>query len=51
MLSQNSKIKLSDLDFKRPGTGICPSKVNSIIGKKIKYNVNKDYIFKKTDFK
>ena len=34
-------INNSNIDFKRPGNGISPSKVNEIIGKKVKVDIAK----------
>lgn len=45
------KIQIKDLDFKRPGTGINPKEVKKILGKKLIKTINKDHIFKLTDFK
>ena len=44
-------IKLKDLDFKRPGTGLNPSDVRKIINKKLKRNIKKDHLFKISDVK
>ena len=41
---------MKDLDFKRPGIGINPKEVKKILGKKLKKIINKDHIFKLTDF-
>ena len=38
------KIREEDLDFKRPGTGMPPGKISSIIGKTIRRNLDKDTI-------
>ena len=43
-LLKGSKIKLSDLTFKRPGTGIPPYMVNKIINKRLKRNILKDQL-------
>ena len=50
-LIKNHKIIKSDLAFKRPGTGISPLEVNSIIGKKIKKAIEKNKIIKKSHIK
>ena len=50
-LKKGHIIKYSDLDFKRPGIGISPSKVDHVVGKKIKKNLIKDYILLKSDIK
>ena len=41
-LSKGSILKKSDLVIKRPGYGIIPSKLNKLIGKKLKKNLKKD---------
>ena len=50
-LKKNHKIQLKDLDFKRPGTGLNPKEIKKILGKKLRKNINRDYIFKLTDIK
>lgn len=50
-LSKNHKIQTKDLSFKRPGTGLNPKEIKKIIGKKLKKNIDKDYIFKLSDIK
>ncbi len=47
-LFKGSKIQTQDLCFKRPGTGISPMEVNNILGKKIRINIIKNKIIKKT---
>ncbi len=47
-LFKGSKIQVRDLCFKRPGTGISPMKVKNILGKKIRVNIIKNKIIKKT---
>ncbi len=39
-------IKKEYLSFKRPGTGISPMKINSVLGKKIKKNILKNKLLK-----
>ena len=41
-LMRGKKLKLSDIVFKRPGTGISPMKVRSIIGMKIRKKIPAD---------
>ena len=48
-IKKNQLIKLSDLICKRPGTGLEPSKLNFIIGKKAKRNLVEDQIITKKD--
>lgn len=54
-MANNSKegetIKLENLEFKRPGTGIRPDEVKYVIGKKIIRNIEKDEILKWEDIK
>ena len=50
-ISKNQKIKFKHLQFKRPGTGIPPSKFKNMLGKILKKNINKDHIFNVSDFK
>jgi sialic acid synthase SpsE len=49
-ITKNSKIKLSDLSFKKPGDGISASKYKNIIGKKIIKNLKKNHKLKIKDF-
>jgi sialic acid synthase SpsE len=50
-LNIGHKIKETDLDFKRPGTGIPPEKIVNVIGKKIKKNLLKDTILNLKDLR
>lgn len=43
-------IEISDIDFKRPGTGISPKYMNFIIGKTAKRSIKYDEIIDKNDF-
>ncbi len=43
-LNKGQKLKLSDITFKRPGTGIAPFMLNKVLKKKLKKNVLKDEI-------
>ena len=45
-LNKGTKIKRSDLKYKRPGTGISPLMINRIIGKKIKISLKKNRVLK-----
>jgi len=40
-LQKGKKIILSDIELKRPGTGIPPKFINKVIGKKVKKNIKK----------
>lgn len=48
-LKVGHKIKEDDLDFKRPGTGIPPGKISTLIGKTIKRNLTRDSILSLKD--
>ena len=48
-LKKNSILKKDDLISKRPGTGISPSDIHKIIGKKINKNLKEDYILQYKD--
>ena len=41
---------MSDITFKRPGTGISPDKIYKYLGKKIKKNIKNDTVIKKNFF-
>lgn len=49
-LSKGEVLKKEDVIFKKPGTGIPASDINEFIGKKIRNNIDKDALLKKTDF-
>jgi len=48
-LEKGHVIKLSDLIEKRPGTGICPSNINNVIGKKVIRYIPKDSLLSLKD--
>ena len=48
---KGSKIKEKDIINKRPGTGISPVEWENVIGKKAKYDLEKDHILRYTDLK
>ncbi len=48
-LSKNHKIKLDDLAYKRPGTGLPTEKINLILGKKTKKKFLKDHLVSLSD--
>ena len=50
-LEPGKKIKLSDLEFKRPGNGILVNKISKIIGKKTKRKINRDQQISLLDLK
>ena len=43
-------ITLDNIAFKKPGTGICASKYQSILGKKLLIDIPSDHIFMEDDF-
>ena len=49
-LNKGSVIKKTDLEFKRPGLGIPPSKINLVIGKKINKKILSDNLLLLKDF-
>ena len=50
-LNSNQIIKEKDLTYKRPGTGISPIFWGEVIGKKVKYDLEEDYILDWRDLK
>ena len=48
-LKKGKVIQISDLSFKKPGTGINASKYRNIIGKKLKNSLEKNIMIKLTD--
>lgn len=48
-LTKGTILKMSDLDVKRPGTGLPPDKLDTLLGKKINRDIDKDYMIKKSD--
>ena len=48
-IKKGNVIKLTDLDLKRPGTGISADKISKIIGRKAKRNIIKNYLLKYSD--
>ena len=38
------------LDVKRPGTGLPPEKLSSIVGKKAKRDISEDELIQQTDY-
>jgi len=50
-IKKNELIKFSDLDFKRPGTGLAPSKVKLILNKFAKKNIYPDEIISLSQIK
>ena len=49
-ISKGEIIKIGDICFKRPGTGVSPFSISKIINKKAKRIIRKDKIIKKEDF-
>jgi len=48
-LSKGTVIQMEDLEVKRPGTGLSPDKMDSLIGKTTTKDINKDYIINESD--
>ena len=48
---KKQKIKIDDLDFKRPGTGISPDKIEKVLGKIALRTINKETAIKIKDIK
>ena len=48
-LKKNHVLKKSDITFKRPGIGISPIKLKTVLGKKIKRNIKENTIIKFSD--
>ena len=48
-LKKGAQLKEEDLDTKRPGTGIAPEKIKTLIGKTINRDIEKDTLIKETD--
>ena len=49
LLKKGMVIKAEDIIVKRPGTGIAPEYLETVIGKKLKGNLEKDFLFKWED--
>jgi len=49
-MKKGEKIKLEDLDFKRPGTGISPEMLEFIVGRTLNADFTFDHILQITDF-
>ena len=43
-INKNSKIKLTDLTYKRPGTGVSPKYINDIVGSIANRDIESDMI-------
>ena len=39
MIKKGSKLSIDNLEFKRPGNGLSPDKLKSILGKKVKTDI------------
>ena len=50
-IEKNTTIERNMLTIKSPGNGIPPSEINNIIGKKVKYNLVRDYVLSLNDIK
>lgn len=49
-MNANDVVRLTDLDFKRPGNGFEPYKVNEIVGKTLKRDLPEDHVLTEEDF-
>lgn len=49
-ISEGEVIELSDLSYKRPGTGISPKDYSFVVGKKAKRTIKVDELIQKEDF-
>ena len=47
-ISKGAVIDLDMLEIKRPGTGLKPSDIDFVIGKKAKRDISKDEVFEKS---
>lgn len=45
-LEIGTKLSMNDLDFKRPGSGISPTKLDEVLGKTLKEKIEKDHQIK-----
>jgi len=50
-LNKGAKIKIKDLNFKKPGNGIRADKYKKILGKVLKKNIQINHKFKYSDFR
>lgn len=48
-IKSGTRLQREDLDVKRPGTGIPPEKINSIIGKQVKRDIEEDTLIFEED--
>ena len=44
LIKTGNKIKHEDITWKRPGTGISPAKIESVVGKKVRQDIPNDSI-------
>ncbi len=51
VIKKNSIITMNDICFKRPGNGISPLQIKNVIGKKAKFEISKNKIFRKNFIK
>lgn len=49
-LSKGTQITYDDIDVKRPGSGMSPENINSLIGKTLVRDILKDTLIERTDF-
>jgi sialic acid synthase SpsE len=50
-LKKGETIRTDDLDAKRPGTGIPPNEINSVIGRKVSRDIQEDELINRIDLK
>ncbi len=48
-IQEGEIIKIDDLDFKRPGTGISPAEINYVVGRTVKNTLQEDSVIKWED--
>ena len=49
LIRKGSRLRIRDIVFKRPGTGISPMKISKLIGKKAKKSYKQDEILNKSE--
>ena len=50
-LKKGQELTSEHLTYKRPGTGICPSEIDKVIGKVLVQNIDTNHILQWTDVK
>lgn len=49
-IAKGEVVTADKVAFKRPGTGISPKELNEVLGKQVKYNIEKDKVLQWEDF-